>query len=68
MTPPGRCVTFLRDSIAIADDCASVGSIVGFKVGLQAARVEGVKEAMHRFALGNVESGAIFVIEVLGEI
>lgn len=42
--------------------------IVGLEIGPQAPRVEGVEKAMHRFALRNVESGAIFVIEVLGEI
>ena len=56
------------NSIAIPDDCRCVHMIVGLEIGLQAPRVEGVKEAMHRFALGNVESGAIFVVEVVREI
>ena len=71
--PPNIIETYVRYklsplSIDIPDDRGCVGVIVGLEIGLQAPRVEGVKEAVHRFALGDVESGAIFVIEVLGEI
>ena len=36
--------------------------------GLQAPRVEGVKDTVHRFSLSHMDIGGSFVIQVLGEV